>query len=175
MTLLRLQCSKGCNAKGNKKTIGHHARHWRASPTAPLRTGADRCKTGSGAGKRSGAESKRVCRRNNHKRTDDQAGRRRRASIDASGDWRMHTTDGTPSRNTAAKSKHCNFDFMCQGVTRPTTAAGLSRNGTIQAMAATPGTRWDVNAVRNTALKKFAWTDPEQNRKKSSRTSVIAT
>ena len=35
--------------------IGHHARPRRASATAPLRTGADMCKTGSGAG--SGAEA----------------------------------------------------------------------------------------------------------------------
>ena len=40
-----------------KKQIGHHARPRRASATAPLRTGADTCRTGSGAGKRCGAKS----------------------------------------------------------------------------------------------------------------------
>ena len=45
---------------------GHHARPRRASATAPLRTGADTCKTGSGSGKRSGAKSEPVRRRSNH-------------------------------------------------------------------------------------------------------------
>ena len=46
--------------QGNKKQIGHHARPRRASTTVPLRTGADTCKTGSGAGKRSGAKADSV-------------------------------------------------------------------------------------------------------------------
>ena len=40
-----------------KKQIGHHARPRRASATAPRRTGADICKTGSAAGKCAGAKS----------------------------------------------------------------------------------------------------------------------
>ena len=93
------------------KENGHHARPRRASATAPLRTGADKCKTGSGAGKRSGAKSDPVRRRSNHAWTEDQAGRRKRANIAAVGGWRVHTADDTPSRNAATRSKHCNF--MC--------------------------------------------------------------
>ena len=44
--------------KTNQK--GHHTRARRASDTAPLRTGADRCKTGSAAGKCAGARSNTV-------------------------------------------------------------------------------------------------------------------
>ena len=58
-----------------KKQIGHHATPRRASATAPLRTGADTCKTGSGAGKRSGAKSDPVRRRSNRAWTEDQAGK----------------------------------------------------------------------------------------------------
>ena len=39
------------HAEKKKNQIGHHARPRRASATAPLRTGADICKTGSAAGK----------------------------------------------------------------------------------------------------------------------------
>ena len=52
--------------KNNNKKVGHHARPRRASATAPLHTGADTCKTGSGAGKRAGAKSDPVRRRSNH-------------------------------------------------------------------------------------------------------------
>ena len=44
----------------------NHARPRQASAAAPLRTGADMCKTGSAAGKRSGAKSDPVRRRRNH-------------------------------------------------------------------------------------------------------------
>ena len=47
---------------------------------SPLRTGADMCTTGSGAGKCSGAKSNTVRRRSNHARTEDQAGREKRAT-----------------------------------------------------------------------------------------------
>ena len=105
-----------------QKTIGHHARPTRALATAPIHTGADTCKTGSGAGKRSGAKSDPVRRRSNHAWTEDQAGRRKRATIDAVGGWRVHTADDALSRNAATRSKHCNF--MCQGDIRPRAAAG---------------------------------------------------
>ena len=59
-----------------KSQIGHHARPRRASATAPLRTGADTCKTGAGAGKRAGAKSAPVRRRSNHAWMEDQAGKR---------------------------------------------------------------------------------------------------
>ena len=70
----------GTGKKNHKKGIRYHARPMRASATAPLRTGADLCKTGSGAGKCAGAESEPVRRRGNHEWTDDQAGRRRHAT-----------------------------------------------------------------------------------------------
>ena len=64
--------------KKQTKQIGHPATPRRASATAPLRTGADTCKTGSGAGKRSEAKSDPVRRRSNHAWTEDQAGRQKR-------------------------------------------------------------------------------------------------
>ena len=54
---------------GKKKQIGHHARPRRASATAPLRTGADTCKTGSGAGKHAGAKSDAIPRRTHSTKT----------------------------------------------------------------------------------------------------------
>ena len=81
----------------------------------------------------------------------------------------IYTAVDTPSRNAATRSKHCNF--MCQGDIRPRAVAGSSRNGTIQAVAATTGTRLDGNAASNTAS---AWSDPEHTRKRSSRRRVIA-
>ena len=60
--------------KGNKKNqIEHHAgaRPRRAAATAPLCTGADTCKTGPGAGKRSGAKSDPVRKRRNHAWTEE--------------------------------------------------------------------------------------------------------
>ena len=78
---------ESCRQKKRKK-IGHHARPRRASATAPLRTGADVCKTGSAAGKCAGAKSNTARRRSNHARTEDQAGREKRANTDASGEWR---------------------------------------------------------------------------------------
>ena len=152
------------------KNIGHHARPRRASATAPLRTGADTCKTGSGAGKRSGAKSDLVRRRSNHAWTGDQAGKQKCANIDAVGGWRVHTADDTPSRNAVTRSKHCNF--MCQGDIRPRAAAGSSRNGTTQAVAAVTGIRLVGNAASNTAS---ASSDPEHTRKRSSRRRVSTT
>ena len=78
--------------QGNKKQIGHHARPRRASTTVPLRTGADTCKTGSGAGKRSGAKADSVRRRSNHAWMEDQAGQRKRANTDVVGGWRVRTS-----------------------------------------------------------------------------------
>ena len=78
--------------------------------------------------------------------------------------WRVHTADCTPRRNTATRSKH--LSFMCQGDIRPRAAAGSSRNGTTQAVAATTGIRLVGNASSNTAS---AWSDPEHTRKRSSR------
>ena len=109
-------------------------------------------------------------RRSKHAWTKDQAGRQKRAKIDAVGGWRVHTADGTPSRNAATRSKHCNF--MCQGDIRPRAAAGSSRNGKTRAVAAITGTRLVGNVASNTAS---AWSDPEHTRKRSSRRSVSAT
>ena len=99
--------SAAASALKKIKQIGHHARPRRAPATAPLRTGADTCKTGSGAGKRSGAKSDPVRRRSNHACTEDQAGRRKRDNIDVVGGWRVHTADDTPSRNSAALTESC--------------------------------------------------------------------
>ena len=98
----------GAIVHGKKNQIGHHARPRRASATvtAPLRTGADTCKTGSGAGKRSKAKSDPACRRSNHAWTEDHAGGQKRANIDAVGGWRVHTADDRPSRNAATGPKH---------------------------------------------------------------------
>ena len=99
-----------------KKQIGHHTRPRRASATAPLRTGADMCKRGSGAGKCAGAKSNTVRRRSNHARTEDQAGREKRANTDAAGGWRVHTAVDAPRRNAATRSKHLSYVYgmyMC--------------------------------------------------------------
>ena len=117
----QLQEALRCQKNG-KKQSGHHARPRRASATAPPRTGADTCKTGSGAAKRSGAELEPVRRRSSHAWTEDQAGKRRCANTDVVGGWRVHTADDTPSRSAATRPKHCNF--MCQGDIRPRAAAG---------------------------------------------------
>ena len=71
------------------------------------------CKSGSGAGKCAGAKSNTVRRRSNHARTEDQAGREKRANTDAAGGWRVHTAVDTPRRNAATRSQH--LSFMCQG------------------------------------------------------------
>ena len=136
----------------------------------PLRTGADMCKTGSGAGKCTGAKSNTVHRWSNHARTEDQAGREKRANTDAFGGWRVHTAVDTPRRNAATRSIH--LSFMCQGHTRPRAAAGSSRNGTTQALAATTGIRPVGNTASNTAS---AWSDPEHTRKRSHRRRASAT
>ena len=130
----------------------------------------DTCKTGSGAGKLSGAKSDPVRMQSNHAWTEDQAGKQKRANIDAVAGWRVHTADDTPSRNAATRSKHCNF--MCQGDIRPRAAAGLRRNGTTQAVAASTGIRLVGNAASNTTS---AWSDPEHTWKRSSRRRVTAT
>ena len=156
--------SAPCTLKIKNKQIGHHARPRRASATAPLRTGADICKTGSAAGRCAGAKSNTARRRSNHARTEDQAGREKRANTDASGEWRVHTAVDTPRRNAATRSKH--LSFMCQGDIRPRAAAGSSRNGTTQAVAATTGTGPAGNAASNTAC---AWSDPEHARRNNVR------
>ena len=120
--------------------------------------------TGSGAGKRSGAKLDPVRRRSSRAWTEDQAGRRKRANIDAVGGWRVHTADDTPSRNAATRSKHCHIMF--HGDIWPRAAAGSSRNGATQAVAATAGIRLDDNAACNTASAR---SNPEHTRKRSSR------
>ena len=82
----------------------------------------------------------------------------------------MHTADDTPSRNAATRSKHCNF--MSQGDMRRWAAAGSSRNGTTQAVAATTGIPLDGNPASNTTS---VWADPEHTRNSVSRRSVSAT
>ena len=81
----------GCIKKNSykKKTVRTSRQTQAASATAPLRTGADMCKTVSGAGKCAGAKSNTVRRRSNHARTEDQAGREKRANTDAAGGWRQ--------------------------------------------------------------------------------------
>ena len=155
-------------AKKKRNQIGHHARPGRASATAPLRTHI--CKTGSAAGKFAGAKSNTAQRRSNHARTEDHAGREKRANRDASGEWRVHTAVDTPRRNATTRSKH--LSFMCKGDIRPRAAAGSSRNGTTQAVAATTGTGPAGNAASNTAS---AWSDPEHTRKRSSLRRASAT
>ena len=71
----------------------------------PLRTGADTCKTGLGAGKRAGAKSDLVRRRSNHAWTEDEAGRQKRANIDAVGGWHVHTADDTPTTQDPRRSR----------------------------------------------------------------------
>ena len=83
--------------------------------------------------------------------------RQKRANTDAVRGWRVHTADDTPSRNAATRSKH----FMCQGDIRPRAAAGSSRSGTTQAVAATTGTGLVGNVASNTAS---AWSDRELSR-----------
>ena len=112
--------------KNTKKQVGHHARPRWALATAPLRTGAVTCKTGSCAGQRAGAKSDPVRRRSNHAWTEHQAGKRKRANSDAVRGWRVHTADDTPSRNAATRSKHCNF-----------TAKGTYGPGQLQGRAGT--------------------------------------
>ena len=128
------------------------------------------CKTGSGAGKCAGVKSNTVRRRSNYVRTEDQAGGEKRANTDAAGGWRVHTAVDTPRRNAATRSKH--LSFMCQGDIRPRAAAGSSRNGTTQAVAATTGIRLVGIAASNTAS---AWSDPEHTRERSHRRRASAT
>ena len=103
-------------------------------------------------------------------RTEDQAGRGKRANTNAAGGWRVHTAVDTPRRNAATRPKH--LSFMCQGDIRPGAAAGSSRNGTTQVAAATTGIRLVGNVASNTAS---AWSDPEHTRKRSSRRRASAT
>ena len=113
---------------GKKRKIGRHARPRQASATAPLRTGADMCRTGAGARSSAGADIEPNRRRSNYEWTDAQAERRRLANTDADGGSREHAADDTPSKNAAIRARHCNF--MRQGGWRPSAAAGSRRNGT---------------------------------------------
>ena len=84
----RMQDSHACNHRlcGAQKSPDRTSRQARlASATALLRTGEDLCKTGSGAGQRAGAKSEPVRRRRNHEQTEEKAGWRKRAYIDAVG------------------------------------------------------------------------------------------
>ena len=100
----------------------------------------------------------------------DQAGKRKCVNLDVVGGWRVHTAEDTPSRNAATTSQHCNF--TCQGDIRPRAAAGSSRNGTTQAIAATAAIRLVGNAASNTASAR---SDPDHIWKRSSRRRVNAT
>ena len=93
--------------------IGHHAKPKRASATAPLRTGADMCRTGVGAGSSVRPDKEPERRQSIHEWMDDQAGRRRLANIDSDGASLVHAPDDTPSKNAASRDTHCNF--MRQG------------------------------------------------------------
>ena len=135
--------------KKKEKKFGHHAKPKRASATAPLRTGADMCRTGVGTGSSAGADKGPDRRQSNHEWTDDQAGRRRLANTDSDGGSLVHVADDTPSKNAASRDTHCNC--MRQRGGRPRAAAGSRRNGTRQAVAATTGVRSEGNVVNNTA------------------------
>ena len=135
--------------KTHLKQIGHHARPRRESTTSPLRTGADMCRTGVGAGSSAGADKGPDRRQSNHEWTDGQAGRRRLANTDSDGGSLVHAADDTPSKNAATRDTHCNF--MRQEGGHPRAAAGSRRNGTRQAVAATTGVRSEGNAASNTA------------------------
>ena len=65
-----------------------------ASATAPLRTGADMCRTGAGAGSSAGADKGPDRRQSNHDWTDDQARRRRLANTDSDGGSPVPMTPG---------------------------------------------------------------------------------
>ena len=104
-----------------------------------------------------------------HGRRTKQAGREKRANSDTVGGWRVHTAVDTPRRNAATRSKH--LRFMCQGDIRPRAAAGSSRNGTTQAVAAATGTPLIENADSNTAS---AWSGPEHTRNRSHRRRASA-
>ena len=80
-----------------KTKIGHRAKPKRASATSPLRTGADMCKTGVGAGSSAGADKEPERWQSNHEWTDDQAGRRRLANTDPDGGSLIRAADETPS------------------------------------------------------------------------------
>ena len=110
------------------KQIGHHARLRRASATAPLRTGADMFKTGSGAGKCSGAKPNTVRRRSNHAWTEEQekACLHRRGRGLAGADRRRHP-----------KQERCNKIQTPQlHVPRGHTAEGSCRNQTTHPVVA---------------------------------------
>ena len=87
--------------KKQKNKKGHHAKPKRASATSPLRTWADMCRTGVGAGSRARADKGPDRRQSNHESTDDQAGRRRLANTDSNGGSLVHAADDTPSKNAA--------------------------------------------------------------------------
>ena len=113
---LHLKHLHGCK-RVTKKKIGHHAKPKQAPATAPLRTGADMCRTGVGAGSSAGADEGPDRRQSNHEWTDDQAGRRRLANSNSDGGSLVHAADDTPSKNAATRDTHCNF--MRQGGRRP--------------------------------------------------------
>ena len=113
-----LKCNdrvSACMHRVKKKTqkIGCNPRPRRASATAPLRTGADLCKTGACAGSSAGTDTGLTRRQSNHEWTDDQIGRRRFANTHADGGSQVHAADDTPSTNAAASARHC--DFTRQG------------------------------------------------------------
>ena len=89
---------------------------------------------------------------------EDRAGRQKGDNIDAVGGCWVHTEDDTPRWNAASRSKHCNF--MCQGKIRPRAAAGSSRKGTTQAVAAKSGIQLDGNAAIY-SNRAAALSDPE--------------
>ena len=61
--------------KQKKYRIGHHAKPRRASATAPLLVGADRCRTGAGGGTTTGAAASGGAIKRSHDFRADQSGR----------------------------------------------------------------------------------------------------
>ena len=141
-------------AKKKLKKIRHHVRPRRASATAPLRTGADMCRTGVDTGSSSGADKGPDRRQSNHERTDDQAGRRRPANTDSDGESPVHATADKPSKNAATSDTHCNF--MRQGGDVPGQQQG--RGGTARDKPWQPQQGYDQKEMPQATLPTHART-----------------
>ena len=94
------------------------------------------CKTGVRAGSSAGADKEPDRRQSNHEWTDDQAGRRRLANTDLDGGGLVHAADDAPNKNAATRDKQTLQLHAPRGEGRPSAAAGSSRNGTRQTVAA---------------------------------------
>ena len=146
--VLQLWCRKDTPTA---RQIEHHAKPKRPLATAPLRTGADTCKTGAGAGSCDGPKTELVCRRSNHERTEDHGGRRRFANADAAGGWWVHSVDDTPSRKRRGHRQILQLHAK-RGDGPGRRQLGSTRNRTRQAMAASTETQSEENSTSDTAF-----------------------